>query len=111
MNRVMNKSMVLEYGMLVKLAKTPEIENIVIGTGTLACDMRKKLLLLGLKAPFMIGGVSDPERDIRHYSEIAGLGDPKQYRFIMCCDIDEWELMEPTQMAVSLTTALLRFTS
>ena len=89
----MKRSMILEYSLLERLTKKTEYENIVIGTGAFARDMRKKLLLLGLKAPFLIGIANDPENDIRHYSEISGLGDPGRYRFILCCEIDEWNLI------------------
>lgn len=95
----MKQSIVLEYNLIERLTHDADIENIIIGTGALARDMRKKLQLLGLKAPFFIGDRSDDKNEIRHYSEIAGLGDPKQYRFIICCDIDEWTLIAPAQTA------------
>jgi hypothetical protein len=95
----MKRSMVLDSGMLERLTAKPDYENIVIGTGAPARDLRTKLLLLGLRVPFLIGGRAEPEQGIRHYNEIAGLGDPKRYRFILCCDRDEWELMAPAQMA------------
>ncbi len=95
----MKRSMVLDSVTLARLADKPEYDNIVIGTGALARDMRKKLLLLGLNAPFLIGGHAEPEKGVRHYSEIANLGDPKRYRFILCCDTDEWELIAPAQTA------------
>ena len=89
----MKRSMVLKYNLIEKLAKNPDYENIIIGTGTLARDMRRKLVLMGLKAPYLVGEKSDQANDILHYSKIAELGSPDLYRFIICCDTDEWALI------------------
>ncbi len=89
----------LDYGTLKQLTDKPDFENIVIGTGALARDVRQKLILLGLKAPFLIGDRSDPEHDILHYDELTALGDPSLCRFIICCDMDEWALVDPAEIA------------
>ena len=91
---------ILDLGMLERLTKNPDYDNIIVGTGAFACDMRDKLRQLGLKVPFMIGSFSDAENNIRHYSEISRLENPKQYRFIICCDEEEWELIAPALSAV-----------
>ena len=95
----MRPSLVLDYRMLERLTSKPQYENIIIGTGVLACDMREKLRLLGLNATYLVGEYSDPANQIIHYDAIANLGDPKKYRFIVCCDIDQWTLSAPAQIA------------
>ena len=89
----MKRSMVLRSKQLEKLVKKHEFENIIIGTGALARDMRRKLMLLGLKVPFLVGERSDPADCIKHYASIATLGNPELYRFLVCCDSDEWTLI------------------
>ena len=89
----MKRSMVYYQWLFERLIKNPDYENIIIGTGALARDMRDKLRLLGLRATFLIGERSDPENMILHYNEIAKLGDPQEYRFLVCCDVDEWAIL------------------
>lgn len=89
----MTKSMLLHYGTLEQWTKNPDIINLVVGTGALAKDMQTKLRLLNLDAPFLIGDRDDEDAGIRHYSVIETLEDPKRYRFIVCCDLDEWTII------------------
>ncbi len=96
----MKRSMIMDFAMLENLTQTPERENILVGTGPLARDMQKKLTMLGLKVPYLIGLEADSENGILCYRELASLGDPKKYRFIMCCDKDEFPLMVKAQTAM-----------
>lgn len=89
----MQKTAVLSYQFLEKWAKDASIENIIIGTGTLARDLRRKLRLLNLKVPFMVGLQGGQTGEIRHYSAIEKLEEPKRYRFIICCQENERELL------------------
>lgn len=91
-------SILLDYTVLERLARTPEMKNVIIGTGAPARDLRDKLLLLGLPVPFLVGDREDSEQGIRHYSAISKLEDPQSWRFILCCDLDEWTLIAPAQM-------------
>jgi len=88
----MKRSVILHSYHIKQWAEDPSVKNIIIGTGAIARDMRDKLRLLGLQAPFLIGGADGCDNEIRHYSHIAELKNPKEYRFIVCCDTDEWEL-------------------
>jgi hypothetical protein len=96
----MRRSMVMDYGMLENLTKTPEYEHIIIGTEGLARDMQKKLTLLGLKVPYLVGANTDRENGILGYGDLAELGDPQKYKFIMCCDTSELNLQMVAQGAV-----------
>ncbi|MDR1321140.1 MAG: hypothetical protein LBK56_06900 [Gracilibacteraceae bacterium] len=97
----MERSFVIWQNILERIASKPELENIILGTGSLARDLQNKLRLLNLKAPFLVGGRDDPGNGIRHYSRIAELEEAvERYRFIVCFDADEWALIAPAQSAV-----------
>jgi hypothetical protein len=91
---------VLTGEILERLAGEPEIENIVLGTGTLARDMQRKLRLLGLKAPFLVGGKDDPENGVLGPESLASLENHEKYRFISCFDMDEFALVATTHAIV-----------
>ena len=97
----MRRSMIIDFTQLDYLVQTPDYEHIVMGVGELARDLRKKLMLLGLKAPYLLGMETDPENDILGYNELDTLGDPKKYKFIMSCDTSERELMMLSQSAMN----------
>jgi len=96
----MKRSFVLYQHILERLAQDDRLENIILGTGAMARDLQAKLRLLDLKAPFLVGGRDDPENGIRHYKRLADLEEPDRYRFIVCFDVDEWELIAPAQSAL-----------
>ncbi|MDR1203863.1 MAG: hypothetical protein LBL26_00055 [Peptococcaceae bacterium] len=96
----MRRGFVIWENLLQRLAREPELENIILGTGVMARDLQTKLRLLSLKAPFLVGGSDDAENGIYHYSHIAELEPAERYRFIVCFDVDEWTLIAPAQSAV-----------
>jgi hypothetical protein len=96
----LKRSKVLNGSTLESLVNASEYEHIIIGTGKLARDMQKKLLLLGLKAPYLVGMATDRENGILGYSDLAELGNPKRFKFILCCESGELALHQVARVAI-----------
>lgn len=96
----MTRSFVVYQHTLEMLSKNDAYVNIVLGTGTLARDLQRKLRLMNLKAPYLAGDRHDPENGIWHYKRLGELPDPEQCRFILGFDVDEWTLIGPAQSEV-----------
>jgi len=96
----MEKDFIIHESLLSQLTEDVNVINIILGTGALARDMQRKLRLLNLKVPFLIGGYDDPENGIRHYNTLTELGDLQHHRFISCFNIDEYPLIAPTHSMV-----------
>jgi hypothetical protein len=96
----MRRCFVLAKEFLEQLTADAQITNVIMGTGVLARDMQRKLRLLNLKAPLLIGAEDDPENGVLGYENLETLGNPKSCRFICCIDMDEFALLAPVHSAV-----------
>ena len=93
----MKRSFVIWQGLLERLTKEPDLENIILGTGAPAKDLQAKLRLLNLKAQVLVGDRDEPANGLWHYDRLAALDEIARYRFIVCFDADEWMLLSPAK--------------
>ncbi|MDR1705739.1 MAG: hypothetical protein LBS19_13790 [Clostridiales bacterium] len=96
----MRRCFVLSKEFLEQFTADAHITNVIMGTGVLARDMQRKLRLLNLKAPILIGAKDDPENGVLGYENLETLGNPESCRFICCMDMDEFALIAPVHSAV-----------
>jgi hypothetical protein len=103
------RTFVIDEGFLAWIAGDDAYINIICGTGALARDFRRKLRLLRVDVPFLVGAEDNPEDGIRDYRNLATLENPEKYRFIVCCDVDEWDLIGPVQSALYRLVGLVSY--
>jgi hypothetical protein len=85
--------------------KLDKYNTIVLGSGAKAKDLRTKFSLLGASVPpYLYGSKDDESAGIRHYTRLREIENPKECKFYLFYDSDEWTLIAPSMALINEIT-------
>ncbi|MDR1688167.1 MAG: hypothetical protein LBS21_06095 [Clostridiales bacterium] len=102
----------LFFNDFARLAKNQDYHFIICGSGRMARDMLKKMQLFGINVePYIYGSYDNENEGIKYYERLRELKNPKNYKFYLLHELNEWFVHTRTITVVNEITGKIRFES